>query len=910
MGAFDVEETLGELPEGLVDTYNEIFHRINTKIHKRQKEAAFRVFKWLLALGTCDEKVLIAAVCQRLQGQPGDYPSRVEGDAGYVLTACQHLVTIQDSEFRFSHLSVDEYLRNHQPELVDTCHYDVAKVCASVLFRYRTAEGAMEPWAYYCQKVKLSVPLQRDRQQNFLNELWFFANNQWHIHFQKISSPSQRNDIQTIVDDSFPSAFTTWLNVRVTGLTKLNESSITAFIPSRLSISRDNHGRAFQSFWGVPLGEQLWTKPLNLLPVTIKPLEFRPVVDTAFSCGILNKLQRLVKKEMTMLLDGYDDSNGHDDRRQDSQRLLHQLFRSMMDAQSGRAEKAMYGNRSPTLLAKRLLNLGGITNAGEGFLALCKVFTRWRQTISGTNDSPSVMFEKLFSIDPQQDQHVEQCYGELARLTLLFVGVIDDKEYQEELLDTFSNVKKLRDNLFDRFPQVSTIRYHHLSPPVGFDMDLALTRAAGRSDKRYIDLLLSHGANTNAATEEGTPLMAALSNEMIENAMALLQAGADMDGVISNPIRGYGNITIMACSIPDSGLFQLLRKYDALDIDSVTETGECLTPLIAACRFRRIDRVNVLLSMGVDFDRRLTTGLYTNSLCAAVDGHSMRAIRQLLRRNLSQPKEDALEIWRKKHMRGPTPKYEDSIWDKCQALLSWLTLAVLQCPDEEEQEGSGTGVTGYNEVEGGTDDPDDYIWDGCDDSGDEARSDDDGYDTTNDKENVRDKGIEPGQQLAGTWGYQRTDNVSGSWADSNTPTLRAAECDGGNFTSPSDEEVLKNINNSISWLHQDCVQEPQVVQRELAEVFGFSLSEKNNSMAMELVRNALRKGFQNILRLSHEKRNINDIANTWTRFLDLAEDSMGLVGAFENAFDGADSIELNRLHKRIGKLANGGVEQG
>ncbi|KAJ4009895.1 hypothetical protein NW752_009069 [Fusarium irregulare] len=220
-GAFAVEETLGELPEGLVDTYSEIFHRINTKLHKRQNETAFRVFKWLLALGTCDEKVLLAAICQRLEGQPGDLPNPVEGDAGFILTACQHLVTIQDSKFRLSHLSVDEYFRNHKTELVDTCHYDVAKVCASVLFRYRTGQGAMEPWAYFCHKVEFSLPLLRDGQQSFMNKLWHFACNQWHVLFQQISSPCHQKDIQTIIDESFPNTFTTWLNVRVTGLTEL-----------------------------------------------------------------------------------------------------------------------------------------------------------------------------------------------------------------------------------------------------------------------------------------------------------------------------------------------------------------------------------------------------------------------------------------------------------------------------------------------------------------------------------------------------------------------------------------------------------------------------------------------------------------------------------------------------------------
>ncbi|RFN48824.1 src like-proteiny-3 domain [Fusarium flagelliforme] len=879
LGAFAVEETLGQLPEGLVDTYSEIFHRINTKLHKSQKETAFRVLKWLLAMGTCDEKVLIAAICQRLEGQPGDYPNRVEGNVGHILTACQHLVTIQDSKFRFSHLSVQEYLESHQSEFVDTCHYDVAKVCASVLFRYRTAEGATEPWAYYCQKVKFSLPLLSTEQHSSMNELWHFACNQWYNHFDMMISPAQREDIGTIVDNSFPSSFATWLTVRVTGLTKLKESSVTAPDRSLFGIFRYNQSREFQSFWGVPLGAQLWAKSLDVLPESNKKLGFQVVVDTAFSCGIINKLQRLVKRQMTleMSLDAYED------RPQDSQRLLDRLFQSMMEPESERAKRLMYGSANSVVWARRLFDLADATNGWEDFLALCKTFMNWRQTMLGTADRTMEYFEKLFSFAPQQDQGAEQCYRELARLTLLCICLTGDKE--------------LGDFLFNRFPHASTIRYYHLVPPVGFDMDLALARAATGSDSRYIDLLLSHGANKSAATKEGTPLMAALSHERIENAEVLLQAGADMNGVNLNPIMGYGNITIMACSVQDPGLFQLLRKHDAINIGTVAQTGTCLTPLIAACRYGHIDRVNLLLSMGVNFNESVTTGRYANALCAAVEGQSMRAIRQLLRQllrqKISHSREDALDTWRKNQLEVSTPDYSVSISKKCQALLSWLIVPILQHRHEEGSRGNDTSVTGFNRIEGRRDEVDDFLWDGNDDSNEEDAFSEDGsegygYGATNHGEDERDRGDEPEQKQEEGYEHHRTDIHSEGMTDSNLTILRTARRHDGDVTAPNDYELLKNISNIISWLHQHCVQEPQVVQRELARTFGFSLPEHNDSTGAELVRNALLKGFQNVVRLTHKHCSLDDITTTWQGFLDLAEDAMG-------------------LNEEVERLANGGV---
>ncbi|KAJ4009478.1 hypothetical protein NW752_009070 [Fusarium irregulare] len=364
----------------------------------------------------------------------------------------------------------------------------------------------------------------------------------------------------------------------------------------------------------------------------------------------------------------------------------------------------------------------------------------------------------------------------------------------------------------------------------------------------------------------------------------------------------------MACSVQDPALFQFLRKHDAIDMDSVAETGKYLTPLIAASFHGHIDRLNVLLTMGVGVYSRLTTGIYADALSAAVDVQSMRAIRQLLRWNPSHPKEDALGIWRKNHLEASTPDYSASLSKKCQTLLSWLLLAILQCRHEEESQGSETGAPS-NKAEGGNDDADDFLGDGCGDSSDEVGNEDDGYDTTTQQQDGRDKGGDPEKDQEQEHEHEGTDIHSEGGLDSSSPILHTARRDNDNVAASSADEVLKSLNDLLSWLHQDCVQEPQVVQHELAKTFGFSFSEQNDNMAVELVRNALLKGFRNALRLTYKQRTLNDITQTWARFLNLAEDNMGLIDVLQNAFDKGNSAELARLHEENERLANGGVGQ-
>ncbi|KAF4450017.1 ankyrin repeat-containing protein [Fusarium austroafricanum] len=941
-GPYAVERELGKLPTDLITSYHKVFQQIET-LKDEQIETAFRVFKWLLAMqGSCDKEVLIAATCQRLYGEPGHLPDFIEGNEGYILTACQHLVIMEGSDFRFSHLSVQEYCEEYQPTLMDTCHYDVAKVCASVLFRYKTPEEATEPWGYYCQHVGISLPFLHEKKQSLINQLWYFACNQWHTHFWRIPNESQRRDIKSIIDDSFPSAFTTWLNVRVTDLimnggplrgrigdlylellTEVNEKGPFSFLLNfrshkmmrRLDFAERRNREEFPLFLGVPLGPQLWTGSLRSPGSSKTQLLIPLIIETAVSCGILNKIQQFVKKGMKdemsderfdrLDLDEYLLEYGWEP----SFRQLHmghaplqQLLQSIIDSKTMEGQQDTHGSASPPESITRLLELEHETTGGKEFLALCTTFISWREAATLSTRDQLSRFENVFSATSQWDGHTQECYGELARLMLLCLCLVQDQSSLNQQLGDF---------LFDKFPHATTIRYQHLSPPLVFDLDSALVDAAESLDKRYLDLLLSHGANIDAVTSKATPLIAAISSQNLENARFLLEMGADINKSHQREIEA---------------------GTDYVDTAAVATTVECCTPLIAACRHGHVDLVKELLLKGADFSRTVTSGAYTNALCAAMEGQSMRAVRLLLRCDVWQLREDAIESWRKKHygaMNNPIhdPDYRDTISQKSQDLASWLTLAFLHRVDRQPQvrdedsagNGSEQDISSLDGSEDDSVDTGDYD-DDDDDDGDEQ-------DTTNEDESEGDTvttgdydsddggggggGSEQEHHQDEDEDYHGTNSDFGGDTDgyaASMGTEQGEPFDEGQSISPGDDIMERNVTNLIKWLYQGCMEDSQGVQRELAKTFGFALSgHQNDDVVDKLVQNALLKGFQEVLRSTRRNDSLDDITQTWAGFLDSAEDCLGLPELFKRTLD---DDELKEFHREIDRLEAGGFQSG
>src|SRR5215471_9516111 len=129
----DIRECLGQLPEDLTTTYNEIYAQIKTA-EGSKSEIAIRALQWVMcACRLLDTELLVAAVCQ----DPEDEKTQavdIGVDIEFVLDACRNLLVIdtQLDVCRLSHLSVQEYFEEHHWNTSQT-NGTVAKVCLSLL---------------------------------------------------------------------------------------------------------------------------------------------------------------------------------------------------------------------------------------------------------------------------------------------------------------------------------------------------------------------------------------------------------------------------------------------------------------------------------------------------------------------------------------------------------------------------------------------------------------------------------------------------------------------------------------------------------------------------------------------------------------------------------------------------------
>lgn len=121
--------------------------------------------------------------------------------------------------------------------------------------------------------------------------------------------------------------------------------------------------------------------------------------------------------------------------------------------------------------------------------------------------------------------------------------------------------------------------------------------AAKVGDIKTVKQLLKSKVNVNAATRTGwTGLMEALSNNHIEIAEMLIQAGADVNA------RSNTGISPLYLGAAESKMIvnNLIKR--GADVDTVGYAGQ--TPLMVACRNKRIQIAAVLLKRGADVTKR------------------------------------------------------------------------------------------------------------------------------------------------------------------------------------------------------------------------------------------------------------------------------------------------------------------
>lgn len=139
----DVLDRLGKLPEGIEESYDEIYKDIMTRGEVDVAHVQ-RAFKWVMCAATpMSSEELLAAICL-----PADVAGKVDNKVSesILLDLCENLLIVDPKlkVWKFSHLSVVEYIeKRHWTGAGAHCY--AAKVCLSQLlttFAYTEEEGA------------------------------------------------------------------------------------------------------------------------------------------------------------------------------------------------------------------------------------------------------------------------------------------------------------------------------------------------------------------------------------------------------------------------------------------------------------------------------------------------------------------------------------------------------------------------------------------------------------------------------------------------------------------------------------------------------------------------------------------------------------------------------------------------
>ena len=141
----EIEAQLEHFPRDLTGAYQTIFNKID-KLDGFQPAIAKRAFQWLLAspTGEIETEVLHAAVWQHYDSDEDD----VHNDDGrqselqippagtgsdYILDACQHLIVEESGYFKWSHISVREYLLDYKQVWAEAAAITAGSVCLLAL---------------------------------------------------------------------------------------------------------------------------------------------------------------------------------------------------------------------------------------------------------------------------------------------------------------------------------------------------------------------------------------------------------------------------------------------------------------------------------------------------------------------------------------------------------------------------------------------------------------------------------------------------------------------------------------------------------------------------------------------------------------------------------------------------------
>ena len=143
----DIRDSLSNLPEDLKMAYDKIMDRVKNRKGASPK-IAYRAFLWVMGSSRPLTGVqLVTAVCQDPETEATD---PVVITAEFILGACNNLLRVDQSKvWRFSYLSVQEYLETHHYRLAEA-HTLIGTVCLRILSdptnRDRLSSIATSPW--------------------------------------------------------------------------------------------------------------------------------------------------------------------------------------------------------------------------------------------------------------------------------------------------------------------------------------------------------------------------------------------------------------------------------------------------------------------------------------------------------------------------------------------------------------------------------------------------------------------------------------------------------------------------------------------------------------------------------------------------------------------------------------------
>ncbi|SPO07309.1 uncharacterized protein DNG_10003 [Cephalotrichum gorgonifer] len=650
------------------------FDRIE-KLYSTDREAAHRVFCWLLASkGSCEKAPLLAAIYQKMGGDPHDQagPSPVDalvdGDGGtlYVLEICENLVVLDGSVFRFSHLSVQEYLESDQPKFTQDCHYDVALVCTWMVFRYETQKHAVRCWAKHHGHHPCFPAIDGGQNELYMYDLWEFAANRWHNHFQQIKDETQKQKIREIVLGSFsnnahPVDSTIWLRLRAATIVETWQSSRDV----------DKAPVSIITLASQPIN---WVDGFSQSRDLVFPSDVVPI--QAILSGVLWKTRHL--------LHGYlADEPWCRELQCDVQNAL---YSDSEDFESTSESRRF--TLAPRLITH--LELIDYKVQAEELATLLRMLSHFEDHKQHPIDrllDPYCSLRHLFNEPEPYDRKILE---ELARLTLLMISAGSAGTSSSVKLNTYEQMFVTQ--LLKRFPNASRVQYHHLVPTVEFlDWSGVLVNAAGSLEPGLLEILISHGADVNVPTPSGSALISAISSGSLENMQFLLKQGADVN--LKCHGATHGTALIAGCALGHGDVVKALLDIRGIEVSTVVTPGKYATALIAACAHGQVKIVKQLLLRSALVNETVEEGRYSTALFAAVDAGCIRAVRLLLKNGAREVPGAVEGRWRRDGVVRDTATVEDynPIQSDCQSLVEWLALGLIR-GIQDDQEGNGPGI--------------------------------------------------------------------------------------------------------------------------------------------------------------------------------------------------------------------------